>query len=164
MSIREIAIASLLLATVVAGFLLFGFARFVASSRFKWVRVVGAVLVSLAAFGWLGWNAKRSGRMPAPVFTIESPDSQLVSEIIEPNGDPLPTHLVRISIRPRGHFFATEVFAGPVEPNIKWLDNQTLLLTFPATPEKPRCGANRSNAIVICNEISAEDFKPLLRE
>jgi len=102
--------------------------------------------------------------MPAPVFTVESPDSRFVAEIIEPDGDLIPTNLVRISVRRSGHLFAREVYAGKIEPNIRWSANGILELIYPSSEQKPTCNGSLSEISVNCKEIPREDFKPELRE
>jgi hypothetical protein len=102
--------------------------------------------------------------MPAPVFTIESPNGQYFARVVEPDGDVIPTRLVRISIRPVGRFLAAEIYAGAAEPNVDWLDSQTLELTYPPMAPEPTCGGSRIGVKIVCREIPREVFKPRLRE
>jgi len=101
--------------------------------------------------------------MPAPVFSVESPSGQFVAEIVEPDGDLIPTDLVRISVRRSGHVLSEEVFKGTFEPNVDWLDDRTLQLTFPADRRPALCGGSWSGAMIVCNQVPASEFKPRLR-
>ncbi len=101
--------------------------------------------------------------MPAPVFTAESPDARFIAEIVEPDGDLIPTDLVRISVRRSGHILAEEVFEGAVEPNVDWVDDRTLRLTYPEASEKTICGGSWSGATIVCKQVPLSEFKPHLR-
>lgn len=164
MTIREISIAFALVSLACAGLALFWRAKSTGGWLKKSLRIVGALAILLAAFESLNWFAKRGSRMPAPVFTSESPDARFVAEVVEPNGDLIPTHLARISTRRSGHILAEEVFKGTVEPNVDWLDNRTLQLTYPAASGVLDCGGSWSGATIVCRQIPASQFKPRLRE
>ncbi len=102
--------------------------------------------------------------MPAPVFTIDSPDARFIAKTVEPDGDLIPTHVVRISVRQAGHPFAEEVYAGEEEPNIRWKDNKTLELIYPVQTQEPFCRTAISEVKVVCSEVARDKFKPELRE
>lgn len=72
--------------------------------------------------------------------------------------------MVRISVRRSGHFFAEEVYVGEQEPSIRWIDNETLQLSYPKRTDVPFCGSNSPGAKIRCNAVSPETFKPELRE
>jgi hypothetical protein len=103
MTIREISIAVVLAALACVGGFLLWRTRSTSGWPKRSFRVAGALVILFAAFESLHWAAKRGGRMPAPVFSVESPSGQFVAEIVEPDGDLIPTDLVRISVRRSGH-------------------------------------------------------------
>jgi len=164
MTAREIAIAVAILLIVAVGVFLFWRGRTRVGWRGRVLRIGGALVILLAGFTYLTWMQKRGARMPAPVFTVESPDGRFIAEIVEPEGDLLPTRLIRISVRRSRGFFAPEVFVGPAEPNVEWLNNQTVRFTYPLTTEKPKCGGSVSGVSIVCSEVPAASFKPWLRE
>jgi hypothetical protein len=164
MTIREFSITLGLVAFACVGCFLLWRARLASGGLKRFLRVAGVLAILLSAFESLHWISKRGSRMPAPVFTLESPDAQLFAEIVEPEGDLMPTELVRISVRRGGHILAEQVFKGAVEPNVDWLDNHTLRLTYPKTSNAPLCGGSWSGATIVCREVAPSEFKPRLRE
>jgi hypothetical protein len=164
MSPREMAIILAIFGIAMAGTVLYWRGHAIRGWGGKSVRICGVFVILFAGVECLHWARLRGGRMPAPVYTVESPDAQSIAEIVEPDGDLLLTRLVRVSVRRAGNLFAIEVFAGPAEPNVEWLNNRTLRLTYPATGEKPKCGGLVSGLSIACNEVPAKSFKPRDRE
>jgi hypothetical protein len=163
MTIREISIALVLAACACVGCFLFWRARSTSGWPRKSLLVAGTLVILFAASESLDWRAKRGGRMPPPVYTEQSPDGQFVAEIVEPDGDLIPTDQVRISVRRSGHVLAEEVSKGTFEPNVDWLDDRTLQLTFPADWRPALCGGSWSGATIICKQVPRSEFKPRLR-
>jgi hypothetical protein len=163
MKFREIAIAAVIPVVAVAGV----FALRIAAARSGWmrrsVRALGVLLIVTAALAALDWYARTGPRMPAPVFAVESPNGRFIAKVVEPDGDLLPTQVVRISVRGPWRFLAEEVYAGEQEPNIRWIGDHTLELTYPVQAQSPYCASGSSGLDVICKEVRKEDFKPHLR-
>jgi len=164
MSIREISIALVLSVFACIGVLLLWRAKSTTGWPKRFLRVSGAIVILFAAFELLNWHAKRGSRMPAPVFTMESRDGSFIAEVVEPDGDLFWSNLVRISVRRSGYILAEEVFKGTAEPNLDWLDNRTLQLTYPETTGVLKCASSWSGATIVCRQIPASRFKPRLRE
>jgi hypothetical protein len=164
MTVREISIALVLTMFACAGGLSIWQAKATAGLPRISLRTTGFLLILLAACVSLHWLAKRKGRMPAPVFSSKSPDGRFIVEIVEPDGDLIPTDQVGASVRRRGHFLAEEVFEGTIEPNIDWLGNHILELTYPVTSKITNCGGSWSGTTIICKQVPMTEFKPRLRE
>lgn len=163
MTVREIVLLMTLLAISVAGVALFWMSKTRSRRGRASLRFFAIILILISAFLSFHWWAKTGLRMPAPVFTVESPGGQFIARVVEPDGDVLPTNLVRISVRRKGSFFAQQVYVGSYEPNLQWIDDTTLQLTFPATDQPATCGGSGSEPKIICKRVLAADFKSHMR-
>jgi hypothetical protein len=164
MTVREILFALVILLPAIIGMLLLQRVRIYAGWRRRSGQLAGTLLILTTAVVSIISFGLRSSRMPAPIFTIVSPSSQYVARVVEPDGDAIPTSLVRISNRPAGHFFAADIYEGTVEPDVDWLDSQTLQLTYPPMAPEPICGGSWFGVKIVCREVSREGFRPRLRE
>jgi hypothetical protein len=102
--------------------------------------------------------------MPSPEYTEESPNGRYIARIVEPSADIVPSNVVRVSIRKAGKLLAKEVFESQSSFNLRWIDERSLEITYPALKPAPSCGGEWDGAKVFCREVPPTQFVPMLRQ
>jgi hypothetical protein len=85
---------------------------------------------------------------------MPSPGNRYFIETCSSPGGVFADQIETVSIRPAWSPFAEEVYFGNDKPQLRWLNEQTLEITYPQPPTwKYKCGGSWAGIKVVCEII-----------